>query len=271
MGELNLYYPQWQGGGKQKTLYLGAAAARKGLNLKSRLQEIKLVSNDKVEAENGIMGYRTLMEQLKTVKNVIDERQPGSVFTLGGGSEVSILPISHINKLAEGNLSVLWISAHPDLKTIDACEEKLQNMALRTLLENDFEELDQMMASKLNPDQIFILGGQSATEEEKAYMEEKGINWVPMEKLIWSDPKSWMENLKENVFVCLNFDALEPEAFPHAYRRAEHGMQIEQALGLMKSLEDERSIVGFSMVEYACTEPEPIEEFKALGALGLWI
>ena len=92
-----------------------------------------------------------------------------------------------------------------------------------------------------------------------------------MEKLIWSDPKSWMENLKENVFVCLNFDALEPEAFPHAYRRAEHGMQIEQALGLMKSLEDERSIVGFSMVEYACTEPEPIEEFKALGALGLWI
>ncbi len=30
MGELNLYYPQWQGGGKQKTLYLGAAAARKG-------------------------------------------------------------------------------------------------------------------------------------------------------------------------------------------------------------------------------------------------
>ena len=272
MGELNLYYPQWQGSGTQKTLYLGAAAARKGLNLKSRMEEVKL-SGAKLDTENGIQGSRALLEQMKTVKGMIEERKPGSIFTLGGGSDVSAVPVSYINKLAEGNLSVLWLSSHPDLKTPEAAEGKLQNMALRTLLENDFPEMDALYDKKLDPSQVVILGGQSATDEEKAYIEEKGIRYIPAENLIWNDPKSWIKDLKDHVFICVNFDIFEPEAFPHAYRKTEHGMQIEQLSNLLKVLDEERNIAGFTLAEYGSTDPDPLEkeEFKTIVATGLWI
>ena len=92
LADLNLYFPQWQGAGERKTLYLGAAAARKGLNLKNRLQEVKLHPGDKLEKENGIIGYRPIVEQLKNVRSILDaqEEELGSIFTLGGGCDVEL-------------------------------------------------------------------------------------------------------------------------------------------------------------------------------------
>lgn len=272
MADLNLYFPQWQGAGQKKTLYLGAAAARKGLNLKSRTQEVKLVSGDKLETEKDIIGYRPLVEQLKTVRKMIDEKNPASIFTLGGGCDVELAPVSYLNKCYEGNFSVIWLDAHGDLNTPETSPSgHFHGMPLRTLLEDHIPEMDELCYSKLNPEQVTLLAVRDLDPGEEEYIKKENIKFYPSEKVIWGDPNQWINELKDNVYVHIDLDVLDQEAFPHVLCPAERGLQVDQLIGVLKVLEEKRRIVGMSILEYAHTEPEPIEALKTIAAIGLWI
>ena len=274
MADLNLYFPQWQGAGERKTLYLGAAAARKGLNLKNRLQEVKLHPGDKLEKENGIIGYRPIVEQLKNVRSILDaqEMELGSIFTLGGGCDVELAPISYLNRAYKGELSVLWFDAHGDLNSPETSPSgHFHGMPLRVLLEDGIEELDQLCYSKLKPEQVSLMGVRELDPGEQEFIEKHKMNHMPPEKIIWGDPNAWMDRLAENVYVHIDLDVLDKEAFPHTLCPVNHGLQMEQLMGIMKMLEEKRRIVGISLLEYAHLQPEPMEAFKTLAAIALWI
>ena len=272
MGDLNLYFPQWQGAGETKTLYTGAAAARKGLNLKERLTEIKLIAGDKLTEENDIVGYRSILEQLQRVKNLINEKEPRSIFTLGGGCDVELAPISYLNHIYEGDLSIIWLGAHANLVAAKGSKNKqFQGMTLRTLLGEGEAGLDAELYSKIRPQQVFLLGVSEPEESEKEYIEKNNLAWLPPEKLIWSDPRSWMEAISGHVYIHIALDILSPDTFPHVLCPAEHGLYVEQLMGIINCLEEEKHIAGLSLLGYAGTDPEPMEAFKKIAALGLWI
>lgn len=272
MGDMNLFFPQWQGGGN-RSLYTGAAAARKGLNLKSRLSEIKLAAGDTLVEEHEIIGYRQILEQLQTIHNKIEEEQPGSIFTLGGGCDVELAPVSYLNKKYEGDLSVLWMDAHGDLNSPSGSKSKLfHGMPLRILLEDGHDaEIDKLCFSKLKPEQLLMLGIRDLDKAEEEYIAETNIQSISTEDLIWTDPLDWISKLKNNVYIHIDLDILDGEKYPYTLCRAEHGLQTQHLVKLVDMIQEERRVVGLSLLEYASSDPAGSQELKRIAAVGLWI
>jgi arginase len=269
---MNLFFPQWQGGGN-RSLYTGAAAARKGLNLKSRLTEIKLASGDTLVEEHDIIGYRQIVEQLQTIRDKIEEGKPKSIFTLGGGCDIELAPVSYLNDLYEGDLSVLWMDAHGDLNSPAGSKSKLfHGMPLRMLLEDGHDaEIDRLCYSKLKPEQVLMLGVRDLDQAEKDYIEEKNIQCISPEDLIWTDPMDWIGKLKTNVYVHIDLDILDGEKYPYTLCRVGHGLQPQHLIKLVDMLQEEKRIVGLSLLEYAASDPTGSQELKQIAAVGLWI
>jgi arginase len=271
MADLNLYFPQWQGGG-QKSLYIGAAAARKGLNLKSRLTEVKLDSEEKLEKENEIIGYRPIVKQLETANKMIKEKKPYSIFTLGGGCDVELAPISYLNQYYDKEMSVLWIDAHAGLNTPETSQNNLfHGMPLRTLLEDSINEIDKLCFSKITPEQVVLMGARDLEPAEEKYIQEKQIKHMSPDDVIWTDPTEWIENLKPQVYLHISLDVMDEKTFPKTLRPAGKGLQFKHLLGLIEKLETERRIVGMSLLDYASSEPLISDELKKIAAVGLWI
>jgi arginase len=272
VGDMNLFFPQWQGGGN-RSLYTGAAAARKGLNLKSRLSEIKMASGETLAEEHDIKGYRQILEQLHTIHDKIAEEQPGSIFTLGGGCDIELAPISYLNKKYEGDLTVLWMDAHGDLNSPAGSQSKLfHGMPLRILLEDGHnEEIDKLCFSKLTPEQVLLLGVRDLDPAETEYIAEKNMHSISAEDLIWTDPMDWISKLKTNVYIHIDLDILDGEKYPYTLCRSDHGLQTAHLVKLIDMLQDERRIVGLSLLEYASSDPTGSQELKQIAAVGLWI
>lgn len=272
MGDMNLYFPQWQGGGN-RNLYTGAAALRKSLNLKSRLTEVKTEGDTISSEENGILGYRELLAQLKEMHDRIEEQQPQSIFTLGGGCDVELAPVSYLNAKYEGDFSVLWLDAHGDLNSPASSKSKLfHGMPLRFLLEEGLDEqIDDLCFSLLKPAQVLLLGARDLDPPEEAFIKENGIAQISAEDLIWTDPKEWISTLRTNVYVHIDLDVLDGEKFPYTLCRANHGIALKHLVQIVNLLQSERRIVGLSLLEYASSDPIESEELKQLAAVGLWI
>ena len=272
MGDLNLFVPQWQGGG-DRALYTGAAAARKGLNLKSRLTEIRIDAKEALEEENGIIGYRQIVRQLGELHDKIEETNPGSIFTLGGGCDVEIPVVSYLNKRYEGDLSVIWLDAHGDLNSPGSSKSRLfHGMPLRFLLEEGMDAgIDALCFSKLKPEQLLMVGGRDLDPPEKEYIEEKGIRCLSAEDVIWSDPAEWIGTLKTNLYVHIDLDVLDGKKFPYTLCPADYGLQLQHLEVIVNKLQTERKITGLSLLEYSSSDPAGSQGLKQIAAVGLWI
>jgi len=272
MGDMKIYFPQWQGSGN-RALYTGAAAARKGLNLKSRLKEIKMASDENLVEENGILGYRQILEQLKKLGEEIDSNQPNSILTLGGGCDIEVLPVSYLNKKYEGDLSVIWLDAHGDLNSPKTSKTAhFHGMPLRFLLEEGNDKgIDELMYSRLEPQQLLLLGVRDLDEPEKEYIAEKSIPCMSVQEVAWTEPGKWISSLHENVYVHIDLDVLDGKSFPHTLSPTDLGLEIVHLTQIMRRLQEERRIVGMSILEYASSDPSGIEGLKDVAAMGLWI
>ncbi len=272
MGDMNIFFPQWQGGGN-RALYIGAAAARKGLNLKSRLAEVKMVSDETLVVENNILGYRQILEQMQELHKKIETNHPASIFTLGGGCDAELAPISYLNQKYEGDFSVVWFDAHGDLNSPESSTTKhFHGMPLRILLEGGHDEaIDKLCFSNITPEQVLLLGVRDLDPPEKEYIDTHSIRNMSPEQVIWAEPEEWISTLKTNVYVHIDLDVLDGEKYPYTLCPTEHGLQMQHLVQIINKLQAERRIVGLSILEYASPDPAGIQELKEIAAVGLWI
>jgi len=270
---MNLFFPQWQGAGRTDELLKGAQEIKKKYIDPSSFTEIAVSGGRNETVENDILGYATILRQLKDANAVIAAEAPDRLFTIGGGCDVEILPVSYLNRQLEGDLTVLWIDAHGDLNTPESSPSKnFHGMPLRVLLGEGDPQILKTAFSCLKPAQLVMVGQRDLDEPEEKYIAEHRIETIKTEEVNGS-PDSVLARIRGkgsgNIYVHIDLDVLDYDEFPYVMVPAPGGIKTEKLLELLEKLKESLNIVGLSLLEYASSEEEEIKVVSEIIRLGM--
>lgn len=224
---------------------------------------IEVGKGDNTEIENDILGYAVILQQLEMAKSIIAKEAPDRIFTVGGGCDVEILPVSYLNGRFYGDLTVLWIDAHGDLNTPESSPSKcFHGMPLRVLLGEGDPHMVRTAFSSLQPAQLILIGQRDLDDPEQAYIQANGIPVVTAEEVNESvDDTVDLVRSKgsDNVYVHIDLDAIDYDEFPYVMVPAPGGIQAEKLLELLARLKSEFHICGLSLLEYTASGEQEIK------------
>ena len=269
---MNLLFPQWQGAGRTDELLKGAQEIKEKYLDPSGFTEIAVSGGRNETVENDILGYTTILRQLKDANAVIAAEAPDRLFTIGGGCDVEILPVSYLNHKLGGDLTVLWIDAHGDLNTPESSPSKnFHGMPLRVLLGEGDEQILKTAYSFMKPAQLVMIGQRDLDEPEEKYIAEHRIETIKTEE-VNSGADFVLDHIKakgsDNIYVHIDLDVLDYDEFPYIMVPAPGGIKTERLLELLDRLKTSFKIVGLSLLEYVSSDEEEIKVLSEIVRLG---
>lgn len=215
---LRLVMPQWQGG-KQELYPLGAGLlawlAPDGDAPEVRVEVEQYHDDD--APQDGLSHRAALMEQLKQARSIIDDAQPDKVVVFGGDCLVEQAPVSYLNERYDGRLGLLWIDAHPDVKT-PADSSNGHTMVLGNLLGEGDPQFARQVSRPLSPERVMFAGLREdrLTEQENEVIARLGLRVAGPGDLAESSTPvlEWIEQAGiEQLAIHLDLDVLDPDLF----------------------------------------------------------
>jgi arginase len=193
---------------------------------------------------------------------------PDRIFSIGGDCGIEIAPASFLNKKYEGNLGLIWLDAHGDLNTPESSPSgHFHGMALRALLGEGADPIQEMAFSRFHRDQVFLVGCRDLDPPEQLYVDQEKITLFSIED-IRQRPRAIIDELKhrgfENIYIHIDLDVLDPQQFPFVKCPTPGGISFEALLRLVNKLKDNFNIRGFSMVEFSPIRNEGIGKLEEL-------
>ncbi|HEY3424928.1 MAG TPA: arginase family protein [Negativicutes bacterium] len=270
---LNIFFPQWQGGGQGKFTYEGAIEIKKNYLGNKTFSDVDVSLEDDCSFEHDIIGYKAIVKQLEQCKTLLLKEKPATIFTVGGGCDIGIAPISHLNSERKGDITILWFDAHGDLNTPESSLSKaFHGMPLRTLLgEGDSKILGQAFSTLL-PSQIILLGVRDLDEAEARYIKEKDIRVLKVED-IEANANNVLDTIKskgsKNVYIHMDLDVIDPGEFPFVPVPVLAGLKIQTLSNLLKMLAKEFNILGLALVEYQPSAKQTIKILEEIIDMGI--
>jgi agmatinase len=169
------------------------------------------------------------------------------VVTLGGEHSISLGAVLAHNSLYPG-MSVLQLDAHTDLRP--EYEGSPYNHAC-------------VMARIQEHCPVTQVGIRSMDVAEKAFIQAD--RFFPMEHL--RNETDWMEHvvdtLNREVYITLDLDVLDPSIMPSTGTPEPGGMDWYTLLSLLRKVAENRTIIGFDVVELCPVESNKAPDFLA--------
>jgi arginase len=267
---INIFFPQWQGGGQDKSTYEGALEIKKNYLSSKAFIDIDVSLEDVYSFENDILGYKPIVKQLEQCKNLIFQENPTSIFTVGGGCDIAIAPISYLNSQIKGDVTILWFDAHGDLNTpATSLSKAFHGMPLRTLLGEGDPRILSHTFSPLTPAQIILLGSRELDDAESEYIAERKIKLLKVADI---ESKLAVDTIKangsKNIYIHLDLDVIDPNEFPFIPVPALGGLKIQTLSNLLNVLNKDFNILGLSLVEYRPSGKHPIKILEEIIDMG---
>lgn len=175
------------------------------------------------------------------------------VIALGGEHSLSSAPAAAWHERLGGDLSVLQLDAHSDLRDVYGGTPWSHACVMRRILERTSE--------------IVAVGIRALTREERDVIRERGILTVFAEELRrpgWVERA--VEGLRDNVYITFDLDFFDPALVPATGTPEPGGGDWWQALDLLREVFRRRNVVGADVVELA---PRPGESASAVVAAKL--
>ena len=254
---LNFYFPQWQGGGQDLSTYKGGQELRLNYLQKLDLAEVEVSTKNVSKAKNGIIGYDEIFAQLSQANLLITDKNPSTIFTVGGGCDADIISISHLNKVTEGDMTLLYFDAHGDINTPQSSNSKFfYGMLVRALLGDGEKTIVDLLPSMLLPSQLIMLGIRDLDKAESEYIKEQKIVALTPDA-IEKDMESVIQKAKakchQNIYIHIDLDVLDQAEFPHVPLPTSGGLKNDTLLYILRKLHKEFTIVGLGLFEYSPT------------------
>ncbi|MGG4218894.1 arginase family protein [Paenibacillus jamilae] len=279
---IRLLMPQWQGGNNPNYSFGAELLAWLAPDNDQPLIHVPVQAYDgtPLDNENGMNGRIQLLEQLEAAHHLIDAHKPDRIVMFGGDCLVEQAPFAYLNERYGGELGLIWIDAHSDLVRYVGYDNG-HTLPLGNLLGEGDEEFAKHVKVPLKPENVFIAGLATPTEEETKLFSETfqklgvttpetdteviqrlGIRTAETQELTNSTVsiKEWIkENDIKHLAIHLDLDVLDPKAFrsllfanPEApYNLSPAGtMQMPQLLHLIKELTEETDVVGLGITEH---------------------
>jgi agmatinase len=162
-------------------------------------------------------------------------------FIIALGGEHSITP-NIIKTLPQENLSILHIDAHADLKDIFDNSKNSHACAMRRTFE-------------INKN-ITQVGIRSQSKEELNFAQNNNIKQLNINDNI-------LENLKENVYITLDLDALDPKEMPAVGTPEPDGLIFKEVKQLLKQIFQNKNVIGMDVTELSPKEGDLISPYTA--------
>jgi agmatinase len=169
------------------------------------------------------------------------------VVVVGGEHSVSLGPVrAHIEKNAD--ITVLQFDAHSDLR--DEYEGSRYNHAcvmarikeLCPIMQVGIRSMDSSEKNALDTNRVIFAGEISSNK-----------NWI--EKVL--------SKLSQNVYVTIDLDVFDPSIMPSTGTPEPGGLLWYDVLGLLRSVFENRNVVGFDIVEMCPDERNKAPDFLA--------
>lgn len=265
---LKLLFPQWQGSGANKDLLYGAFEIRDTLLPKNSYEHIDVFIDEELAIKNDILGYDSIILQLKKATDVISNNKPKKIFTIGGDCGVELAPVSYVNKLYNGDLALIWLDAHGDLNTPSSSpSKKFHGMPLRFILGEGDDNIIEQCFSKLTSNQIVLVGCRELDLPEEKYIYDKNIHVLSV-----NDLKTLIDVVRargfRNLYIHLDLDIVDPKCFPSVMCPTDNGITLDNLMQSLNLLKNEFNVVGFSVVEYKQSYGEHIEKLRNIIEFG---
>lgn len=216
---LRLKIPLWQGGDNPPAAFGAELLAFLAPASESPLIEIPVetYSGRDTVIQKGGAHRDAIMKQLNATKKVLDEHQPAKVVVFGGDCLSSQGPFAYINEKSNGQLAILWVDAHPDIKNpSEWCNA--HTMVLANLLGEGDEELAAQVKIHVEPKRVMFAGlrQDGLTEQESDFIDRHHLKVAPPEALA-SSSEPVMEWIKHTgiKYLAIHFDldVLDPKKF----------------------------------------------------------
>lgn len=265
---LNLLFPQWQGSGHTNELYTGAMLLHERLQKLAKFESVPIQPTQKLTIEKEILGYSAIITQLSTARKIIQQYNPAKIFVIGGDCGVDVAPISFLNQKYNSDLAVVWIDAHGDLNTPSTSPSKhFHGMPLRVLLGEGDEQIIQLSFSRLEPKQVFLVGGRDFDPPETSYLRQKNISLFPPQT-IGDDHQQLIEAIAKtnynNLYIHCDLDVIDPVYFPFVKCPATNGLSVEVITLLLQHLQSNFNVVGFSITESAAMDELALAKIESI-------
>ncbi|MGN8646069.1 arginase family protein [Gracilibacillus sp. HCP3S3_G5_1] len=260
---IRMLMPQWQGGNNPNYSFGAELLAWLAPENNQPLIHVPVKAYDgtPLENENGTNGRKQLLEQLEAAQHIIDAHKPDRIVMFGGDCLVEQAPFAYLNKRYGGELGLIWIDAHSDLGRIVGYDYG-HTLPLGNLLGEGDEEFAKHVDIPLKPEQVFIAGLDTPTQQDTEIIKRLGIKTAGTKELMHSTEtiKEWIkESEVKHLAIHLDLDVLDPKAFrsllfanpeaPYDFSAA-GTMQMPQLLDLMKELSEETNVVGLGITEH---------------------
>lgn len=163
------------------------------------------------------------------------------VVTLGGEHSISSAVAQAFNERFE-NLSILHFDAHSDLR--DSYEGSIYSHASVMARIAEFNK------------NIVQVGIRAQCAEEAKFIKENDIKTFYARNIrLGLHGQDWQQevisNLKENVFITFDVDCFDPSLLPATGTPEPGGMFWDEIMNLLRRTGEQKTIVGFDVVELA--------------------
>ncbi|WP_234803970.1 arginase family protein [Ensifer adhaerens] len=263
---LRLQIPQWQGGtleayhfGAQLLAFLAPAASGPVATV-----EVPEPDGTALPLEDGIVARSALLRQLDAAQAILKEEAPDSVVVLGGDCAVDLAPFAYLNERYEGDLAVLWVDAHPDIRTPGESTHA-HTMVLAQLMGEGDADFTGRVARPIRPERVMYAGLYDMSPAERATVDRLGLNLAtPSELIETSKPViDWLRSTgARHVAIHFDLDVIDPaglrslyfsrpDAAPGAFAGIPQGrMTIAEVVRLLNDVAAEAEVVGLGITEH---------------------
>lgn len=261
---IRLLMPQWQGGNNQNYSFGAELLAWLAPKNNQPLINVPVQTYDgtPLEKENGLLGRKQLLEQLKSAHNIIEAHKPDRIIMFGGDCLVEQAPFAYLNERYGGELGLIWVDAHSDLVKHDGYDNA-HTLPLGNLLGEGDNEFTKEVKIPLKPHNVFLAGIEETTEKESEMIQRLGIRTASTKELETSTESinKWIiENEIKHLAIHLDLDVLDPKAFrsllfANPDLKEDIGfptgsMQFPHLINLIKELSEETDVVGLGITEH---------------------
>lgn len=263
---IRLLYPQWQGGNIDHWMPdIPANDASRGYYLGSQLLNllapegqqhtvevpVSLDINDRA-VEKGISARRVILKQTRVALQLLNEKTPDRIITLGGECSVSVVPFTYLANKYPDDVAVVWIDAHPDVTLPYDDYKGYHAMALTACLGIGDEEFMQLLPGKYEASKALIVGLRSWDPGMKERQEELGIKSLsPAEVAENSDAvMNWLKDTgASKVVVHFDLDAIDPVEIIAGVGVDPDGMKIHEVVRVINDIAAQYQLVGLTIAE----------------------
>lgn len=270
---LRLIFPQWQGGnnpayyfGTQLLNWLAPEAT-------GPVEQVTVEQPDNIalQAENGIVARRALINQADDALRLINKHQPDRVVVLGGDCLVDLSPFAYLNERYDGSLAILWVDTHPDVITPKESSHG-HTMVLGNLLGEGDPEFTARVRRPIKASNVMFAGRRDTSDafaiiqaKEMELLARLGIRTAGPEALA-NDSEPVLEWLRstgaKHLAIHLDLDVLDPTLFrsllfsnpdpsvPSVETYPSGRMTMQQIVRLLADVSNAVDVVGLGITEH---------------------